>query len=93
MTQKNTASGIRRPRTKHWKRWGPTSASAPGHGPAKTTVRTELPGRACLTITPARMLSLERRRPGRNQRPPADGLFALALWNERDPILRSGYSV
>ena len=87
LTSEEEASKSALKRKAHWKRWGPYwVANVPGARCAKTTVRTDMPGSICLTITPVPS-TLERRRNRRCLRH-QHICFAVALWNEQDPILK-----
>ena len=78
-----------RERRKNWKRWGPYLSER-----SWGTVREDYSANGnAWELLPARprplpRLPLERRRPGRNLRPPSAICFALALWNGRDPFLK-----
>ena len=78
-----------RVRDAHWKRWGPYLSER-----AWGTVREDYSARDGVGVLPARpralaRLSLERRRPGRHLATASQrSVFALALWNGRDPILK-----
>jgi hypothetical protein len=87
MTQEEIRLSESAARKKHWKRWGLYLSERPGGRSARITVPTGILGNIFPTIMFAG-LSLERRRTwgicDRHQLI----CFALALWNECDPILK-----
>ncbi len=60
----------------------------PGARYAKTTVLTEMSGNIFLTIKPVRVPTVGTKMDWLESATEAEYLFALALWNERDPILK-----
>ena len=69
--------------------WAPTSASASGARSARTTATTATPGRTSPTTRPARGPTAGARTAWPGISDDKQRLcFALALWNEQDPILK-----
>jgi len=88
MTQEEIRLAESEARKKHWKRWGPYLSERAWARFAKTTVPTEMPGEPASRSRPFASLSLERRWSGGISDRKQMVCFALALWNESDPILK-----
>jgi septal ring-binding cell division protein DamX len=84
-----TAEGQRLQHAEPWRQWGPYVSER-----SWGTVREDYSAAGSAVASPAarsrtqQSLSLGRRRDGRHLRSLPGLVFGLALWNERDPILK-----
>ena len=71
-----------------WKKWGPYLSNGSGARFANITARMAMPGTIFRTTTPVPRVSMGRRRHRGNSDHEQKLCLSLALWNERDPILK-----